>query len=294
MSRRKSTDKIIITLIVVVLAIVFSLIGRKLGLFNTDTDKTISDGAFSVHFIDVGQGDCILIKSDKGNMLIDAGENGNESTVLNYLKDHDVTNIKYFVATHSHSDHIGGAAEVIDAVKVENVILSKYSDHDTKTYEKMLEAIVKSKAKTIAAVPGNEYTMGDIKFTILAPSKDDDNLNNTSVVLKLTYGSHSFMFAGDAEKEVEEQLIDSGYDLSADVLKLSHHGSSTSNSPEFLKAVNPEIAVISYGSGNDYGHPHKEVVKLLEKEKINYYSTAKGGNTVIKIDDGKIIVEQEG
>lgn len=297
MSTGKSTNKLISTIIVVVLAVLVSFVGSKLGLFETAPSAPIDDGAFSVHFIDIGQGDCTLIKTDKGNMLIDAGENGYETTVLNYLEEHGITELEYFVATHPHSDHIGGAAEVISRITVKNVIMPKLSSSNTpttKTYENMLTAIKNSGSKVIAAKPDSEYSFGDVEFTVLSPFNQDENLNNMSVTLKLTYGSHSFMLTGDAEKEVEKQLLDNGYDLKADVYKLAHHGSTTSNSVEFFDAVNPEIAVISYGAGNSYGHPHDEIIDMLEDKDVTYYTTAESGTIIIKVSDGELLVEQNG
>lgn len=294
MSARKSTNKLISTIIVLVLAIIISFVGSKLGLFETESSLPIDDGAFSVHFIDVGQGDCTLIKTVNGNMLIDAGENGYETTVLNYLEEHGVTELEYFVATHPHSDHIGGAAEVISGITVKNVIMPRLSSANTpatKTYEKMLTAIKQSGAKAISAKPGSEYRFGDVEFTVLSPFNQDENLNNMSVTLKLTYGSHSFMFTGDAEKEVEKQLIDKGYDLRADVYKLAHHGSTTSNTIDFFDAVNPEIAVISYGVDNSYGHPHDEIIEILEEKNVTYYTTAESGTVIIKAAGDKLWVE---
>ena len=297
MNARKSTNKLIVTIIVFVLAVIFSFIGSKLGLFETESYQPIDDCAFSVHFIDVGQGDCTLIKTDKGNMLIDAGENGYETTVLNYLEEHGVAELEYFVATHPHSDHIGGAAEVVSGLTVKNVIIPKLSASNTpstKTYEKMFLAIQDSGARVISAKPGAKYSFGDVEFTVLSPFKQDENLNNMSVTLKLTYGSHSFMFTGDAEKEVEKQLLDSGYDLRADVYKLAHHGSTTSNSVKFFDAVNPEIAVISYGVDNSYGHPHDEIIDMLEEKNVTYYTTAESGNVIIKAVGEKLLVENNG
>ena len=292
MSRRKSSNKTILSIVASVVLVVLAFVGYKLGIFETEKDASIVDGDFSVHFIDVGQGDCILIKTNKGNMLIDAGENGKERDVLDYLSEHEVTNLEYFIATHPHSDHIGGAAEVINNLDVKNVIVSDVV-HDTVTFEKMYTAISTNECNAIIAKPGSEYTFGDVKFTVLAPFENDDNLNNMSVAIKLTYGKHSFLFTGDAEKEVEEQLLESGYDLSADVYKVAHHGSETSNTDDFIDSVNPEIAVISVGIGNSYGHPDYVVTDRLEQRNINYYMTSRKGNIVIKSDGEKLTVECE-
>ena len=282
--------KIIISILSVIIVLVLSLFSEQLKpLFEPlEADGTRIDSEFSVHFINVGQGDCTLIKTPDGNMLIDAGENGYEKTVLDYLEAQGVDSLKYLVATHPHSDHIGGVAEVLDAVPTENIIMPRLSKNNTPTtvtYEKMLTAIKNCGAKVIAAKPCNEYSFGGAEFTVLAPFEQDENLNNMSVVLKLSYSGYSFIFSGDAEKEVENQILKAGYDISADVYKGAHHGSSTSNSKKFLRAINPTYAVLSYEEGNSYGHPHRETVDLFNEEGIVYYSTADYGTIIFTVDN---------
>ncbi|MBQ6932487.1 MAG: MBL fold metallo-hydrolase [Clostridia bacterium] len=286
----KKGKKLIISILSAVIVLVLTLLSKQLlSLFEPlEVNNSKIDSEFSVHFIDVGQGDCTLIKTPDGNMLIDAGENGYETTVLDYLEAQGVDSLKYFVATHPHSDHIGGAAEVLEAVSVENVIMPKLSKDNTPataTYEKMLTAIKNSSAKVISAKPGSEYSFGGAEFTVLAPFEQDENLNNMSVVLKLSYKGYSFMLSGDAEKEVENRILKAGYDISADVYKGAHHGSSTSNSKKFVKAINPTYAVLSYEEGNSYGHPHRETVELFNEEGIVYYSTADYGTIVFTVDN---------
>lgn len=282
--------KIIISILSVIIVLVLSLFSEQLKpLFEPlEADGTRIDSEFSVHFINVGQGDCTLIKTPDGNMLIDAGENGYEKTVLDYLEAQGVDSLKYLVATHPHSDHIGGVAEVLDAVPTENIIMPRLSKNNTPTtvtYEKMLTAIKNCGAKVIAAKPGNEYSFGGAEFTVLAPFEQDENLNNMSVVLKLNYSGYSFIFSGDAEKEVENQILKAGYDISADVYKGAHHGSSTSNSKKFVRAINPTYAVLSYEEGNSYGHPHRETVDLFNEDGIVYYSTADYGTIIFTVDN---------
>ncbi len=282
----KKTKFILMAIIIAVIIVSGVVIGGDPFYFLKENDDTvITNSPFSVHFIDVGQGDCTLIKTDKGNMLIDAGENGNESVVINYLNNQGIDSLTYLVATHPHSDHIGGVEEVIEAFDVQNVImprLSKNNTPTTQTYENMLKAIKNCGAKVIAAKPGNEYSFGDVSFKILSPYVQDENLNNMSVSLKLTYLNHSFMFTGDAEKEVEKQILKNNSDLSADVYKVAHHGSSTSNTSEFIDAVNPEFAIISCATDNSYGHPHDEIVELFNEKNIPYYTTAEWGTIVFE------------
>lgn len=291
--------KLILSVIAAIIVLI-GIVGEKFFNFSFlgEANPTFSaiDSAFSVHFIDVGQGDCTLIKTDKGNMLIDAGENGNENKILNYLAEQGVEELTYFIATHPHSDHIGGAAEVIRNIKVNNVIMPRLSSSNTpttNTYENMLKAIKSSGAKVIAAAPGKSYTFGDVSFDVLSPYKQDDNFNNMSVSIKLSYNGYSFAFTGDAEKEVEEQILNSGYDISADVYKLAHHGSSTSNTYEFFNAISPQYAVISCSYDNNYGHPHDEIVEMLDKSDTRYFATYEYGTIVFTVDDSGLSVYTE-
>ncbi|MGN0545941.1 MAG: ComEC/Rec2 family competence protein [Acutalibacteraceae bacterium] len=265
----------------------------------TSGGQTVAKSAesFSVHYIDVGQGDCILTVCNGKTLLIDAGENGNEATVINYLRAHGVKSLDYVIATHPHSDHIGSLAEVIEEFGVSNVIMPRLPESltpTTKTYTDFLNAVKASGAKVIAAKPGSSYTLGSAEFEILAPiDYNTESLNNVSVVTRLVYGGKSFLFTGDAEKEVELDLIDSGAIIDSDVLKVGHHGSKTSSSKDFLNAVSPEICVIMCGENNDYGHPHKEVLNRLKKYTDRIYRTDICGSIVLTCSDGEIEVRYE-
>ena len=231
------------------------------------------DGAMAVHFIDVGQGDSILAESDGHFLLIDAGENDQGDTVISYLEEAGVEALDYVIGTHPHSDHIGGLDDVIRAFDVETVILPPV-EHTTKTFEDVLDAIEEKDLSITLPVPGDSYELGGAAFTILAPQRDyGDDLNNWSVGLRLACGDGAFVACGDAEAQAEEDMAASGLALSADVLKIGHHGSSTSTSDAFLKAVSPAFAVISCGEGNSYGHPHKETLEKLEAAGIQVLRT---------------------
>ena len=236
-------------------------------------EGAFSDGGMAVHFIDVGQGDSILAESDGHFLLIDAGENDQGDTVISYLEEAGVEALDYVIGTHPHSDHIGGLDDVIRAFDVETVILPPV-EHTTKTFEDVLDAIEEKDLSITLPVPGDSYELGDAAFTILAPQKDyGDDLNNWSVGLRLACGDGAFVACGDAEAQAEEDMAASGLALSADVLKIGHHGSSTSTSDAFLKAVSPAFAVISCGEGNSYGHPHKETLEKLEAAGIQVLRT---------------------
>jgi len=251
-----------------------------------NSDKKVSK--LKVHFIDVGQGDSILVESNNKYMLIDAGESDQSKVVINYLENIGVKKLDFIIATHPHSDHIGGLADVINHFNIGKIIMPD-AVHTSNTYENLLDTISDKGLKITKAVVGNEYTLGNASFVILAPSNSDyDNLNNYSVAIKLQNGSNSFIFTGDAEEQSENEMLKTGINLDADVLKLGHHGSFTSNSEKFLDAVSPDIAVISAGEGNQYGHPHDEILQILKDKNIKLYRTDKQGTIVLESDGKKI------
>lgn len=270
---------------------------------NSFIDK---DADLEIHFIDVGQGDCSLIKWEGAAVLIDCGERDYADTVLKYLKKQDVEKLDIIIATHPHSDHIGAMGDVISEIGAERVIAPKVAADmtpTTKTYERFLTALKDRALKLTAAKPGTVYeltgrTAASVekqppKLEILAPLADYDDLNDYSVVVRLTYGNTSYLFTGDAEARAEKDILNSGADVSADVLKAGHHGSSTSTSEKFLEAVSPEICVIQCGEGNSYGHPHAEVLERLESRGIKYFRSDSSGTVTVYSDGEEIFVTAE-
>lgn len=253
------------------------------------TSQNAPTSGLRVHYIDVGQADSILIQSpDNKNMLIDAGET-KDKAVLNYLNAQGVKRLDVVIATHPHNDHISEMADVIKSYEIGDFYMPK-ATHTSKSFEKMVDALKAKNISPIVAKAGMSFNLEDkIKCDIVAPNSDKyENLNNYSIVLKLTYGENSFLFTGDAEELSEKEILNSGADVSANVLKVGHHGSSSSTSAAFLKAVNPQYAVISCGKDNDYGHPHKETIEKLKG--INTYITKDNGNIIISSDSKNISV----
>ncbi len=247
-----------------------------------------------VHFLDVGQADCIVVQLPDGKtMVIDAGNNGDGKLVVNYLKNLEITKIDYLIGTHPHEDHIGGLDNVIKAFSIGTLYLPKVSEKltpTTATYRDVLSAVEEKNLKIKTAKAGIvlfEDSTLELKAEMLSPnaSAEYSDLNNYSAVIRLTYGNKSFLFTGDAEEEAEKIMLNSGAALSADVLKLGHHGSSSSSSNAFLDAVSPKYAVISCETGNDYGHPHKETLQKMKDRSIEIFRTDTQ-QTIIATCDG--------
>lgn len=255
---------------------------------NSSENSAAATGTLKVHFIDVGQGDSILIQQGSESMLVDAGPNAESTAVDNYIASMGITRLTYVVGTHPHEDHIGGLDYVINSFSIGKIYMPKASAN-TKTFEDVLNAISRKGMKVTAPVPGDSFKLGDAVVEILAPNSSSyDSLNNYSIVLKVTYGSTSFLLEGDAQSLSESQMISKGFDLKADVLKVGHHGSSSSTSKAFLSRVDPEYAVISVGAGNTYGHPTEQTLGRLKGIGAKVYRTDESG-TITATSDGKTI-----
>ena len=259
------------------------------GCSNVNENSMVND-EMRVHYINVGQGDSILIQVNNINILIDAGPKDSKTQLMNYLSSLKIEKLDYVVATHPHEDHIGNMADVINNFQVVNFYAPKV-ESTTKTFEKMISALKYNNLKINVIKAGvDSIDLGDnTKVTVFSPNKDKyENLNNYSPIIKVEYKKNSFLFTGDAEKEVEKEVLSAGYNISADVLKFGHHGSSSSTSEEFFKKVNPSIGVICAGTDNSYGHPHKETLKLIKKNNLTVYRTDLDGNVVL-VSDGQNI-----
>ncbi len=281
LSGRISKKKLITGIISVIMCVVLYIFADSfLGMPD--------DGGMAVHFIDVGQGDAALILTEDASVLIDTGTTDSGEKVAAYIKERTDT-IDYMILSHPHEDHIGGAGIIMNRVNVKNVIMPDVSA-DSSSFDKLLDALVTINPKLYSAKKGDTYTVGRLKLEIFSPGPDNmyDDTNNMSVVLKVTFGDTSFMFAGDAEAVVEEDLLAGGAVLDSHVLKVSHHGSSTSSTEPFIKAISPDIAVISCGKDNSYGHPHRETVELLEEYGVEYLRTDRSGTVIVR-SNGKTV-----
>ena len=243
----------------------------------------------TVSFIDVGQGDATLIECGNEAMLIDAGLYSEKESLVSYITRRGIRNLKYCVATHPHSDHIGAMDEVIYRYDVDTLVYP-LCDDGSENMNYLFDACDERGVSYLNPNPMDTLTLGDATFTVLSPEPyaEYGNLNNNSIVLKMEYGNTNWLFMGDAEKEVEKELLNQDINLSADVLKCGHHGSSTSSDVSFINAVSPEVAVISCGKNNDYGHPHRETLSTLNKREIEIYRTDQL-SSIIANSDGETI-----
>ncbi len=250
------------------------------------------DSFFEIHFIDVGQADCSLIICDGESLLIDGGNVGDSSLVVSYLLSEGIEELDYVICTHAHEDHVGGLSGPLNKFTVTEAVFAPETGADTKCYNDFLSAVKKQDMEITVPENGSEFTLGSSTVTFLGPvTEEHSDINNTSIVTKITYGETSFLFTGDAEREAEEDILESGADISANVLKVGHHGSENSTTYPFLREIMPEIAVISVGTDNKYGHPTEEALSRLRDADVKVYRTDIQGHIVITSDGKNLSVE---
>ena len=307
MKKGKRKTKIIGSLIAVIIVVLAGLLGinneqisklaNEIGLgnlINSESTEAINqnnitpvNGELQVYYIDVGQADSILIINKEDAMLIDAGNNEDGEDVVNFIKYKGITKLDYVVGTHPHEDHIGGLDDVINSnIEIENVLMPKI-ETTTKTFEDVVNAISNKGLTVKAPNKGDTFTLGDSNLEVMTDSiLDEDNLNLSSITLRLQYGNNSFLFMGDSEKENEKTITWP----KTDVLKVGHHGSDTSSSEEFLNEVKPSISIIMAGKDNSYGLPKEEIVERLENVGSKVYRTDENGTIEVTSDGNNINV----
>ncbi len=259
---------------------------NEYGFITTDFET-------SVHVIDVGQGNCTLIFSNGEAMLIDAGDNGTQDVIIEYLDQMGIDKLKYAVATHPHADHIGSMDDILNEIEVENIIMPQIPDEiipTSQTYEKFLTAVDENNVNVIKAQPQNSYILGDSVFYVLSPMAEYGDLNNMSAAIRFTYNQSSFLIAADIEAEAESDILASGQELKSDVLLLGHHGSNTSNTEEFLNAVGAKYYVAQVGYDNEFGHPHEEVYNSVMALDGEFYRSDVHGHIIFAVNGSDISV----
>ena len=286
---KKKINKILNTIIVLLLVLISIAYTKKELVDNKENtnEKAVSvlktNSNLEVYYFDVGQADSILIRENDNNILIDAGNNEDGEKLVNYLKkDLNIEKFNMVVGTHPHEDHIGGLDNVIDSFDIDTILMPNATS-TSKTFENVLDSIEKKDYKITVPKINEEFNYNNINIKVLYTGTDEKDLNNTSIVLKLTYQNNKFLFMGDATSKVEKKLLNE--DIKSDVLKIGHHGSEYSTTKNFLDKVNPQYAIIEVGKNNTYRHPKEITLDKLNKKNIKIYRTDIDG-TIKVVSDG--------
>ncbi len=306
--RRKNNNSKIISLIVVIICIIFGLseeqINKTFGLItntipnqetatqdnSSQTKQTTSQqGELQVYFLDVGQADSILIKSNNEYMLIDGGNNNDGPLLVKYFQSLGIKEFKYIVGTHPHEDHIGGLDDVIKNFTIDNIYIPDAMT-TTKTFEDLLDSIDEKNLTYKVPKINSTFPLGNANLKVIYTGTDTSDLNNTSIVLKLTYQDISILLTGDATSETEKKILNK--DINSTVLKVGHHGSKYSSTESFLKKVNPKYAIISVGKNNIYNHPATTTINKLEKLNTKIYRTDQDGTILLETNGHNIDIEK--
>lgn len=250
-------------------------------------------GDIIVKFIDVDQADsCLIITANKDAILIDAGEDKDAEEILDVLDDYDLEDIDLMVLSHPHADHIGGAQTILENYKVEEVMMCSFVA-TSKLFENLITTLENQDIAVTAATVGYTLSVDGVNIQVVGVDSNPKDNNNSSIVMKVSYGTVDILFTGDAEHPAEEIILQSDFDLSAEILKVGHHGSDTSTSDEFLEAINPKVAIISVGEDNKYDHPSDVVLNKLTNKGVQVYCTDDFGTITLEIDGENIVTSFE-
>ena len=247
---------------------------------------------FEVHYLDVGQADASLIVCEDQAMLIDAGNAADSSLIYTYLKDHGIEHLNYIISTHPHEDHVGGLAGALNYASVD-VAYSPVTEYDSRAFSSFVKYLDAQDVTITVPSPGDTFTLGSATAQIIGPIIASDDPNNMSIVCRIEYGDTSFLFTGDAEREEELEILETSYALESTVLKVGHHGSSSSTTYPFLRAVHPVYAVISVGADNTYGHPTDATLSKLRDADVTVYRTDLQGTIICRSDEKTVTFSTE-
>lgn len=257
------------------------------------SSRSSANAEMLIHYIDVGQGDCILIQVNEKNLLIDSGSASNRKELLDYLSKLKIQKFDYILATHPHEDHIGNMDTIIKRFAIDKFYAPKVT-HTSICFENMVNALVDQSLKiNILKKGGNDINLGkNTNIEVFSPLENmiTDNYNDYSPVIKITFHNNSFLFTGDAEAYTENQLLSDNVNLNSDIIKIGHHGSKTSTSYNFLNAVNPSVAIISVGENNTYGHTSADTLSNLSLMNIKTYRTDLDGTIIVTSNGNKISI----
>lgn len=289
--KKKKKPKKVLSIVIVLFSIIYGMymdeINETFGLDNTSPTFQEVNSNLIVSYLDVGQADAILIQNNDEAMLIDAGNNEDGPLLVDYFQKNNLTNFEYVVGTHPHEDHIGGLDDIINNFGIGTIYMPDVIT-TTKTFTDILDAIEQKNYNFNVPKIGEQFTLGEATIEVIYTGTDTKELNNTSIILKLIFGNTSFLFMGDAENKVEEEILSDN--IQADVLKIGHHGSEYSTNDNFLNKVNPDYAIISVGENNSYGHPHSTILNKLNERNIEIHRTDKEGTVVVTSDGNNISI----
>jgi competence protein ComEC len=257
------------------------------GCGTSQEPPAADNSGFTVYFIDVGQADAAFVICDGEVMLIDGGNADDSSLIYSFLENHGISHLSWIVGTHAHEDHIGGLAGALNYATVD-VALCPVTEYDSRAFNNFVKYLDRQGVSITVPNHGDTFMLGSAEVKVVGPIHSSDEPNNTSIVLKITYGTTSFLFTGDAERTEEQDILEMGYDISATVLKVGHHGSDTSTTYPFLREIMPQYAVISCGKDNSYGHPHDDLLSRLRDADVILFRTDIQG-TVTCTSDGNTV-----